>query len=156
MKIKDLFEKWNLKGLTLKLPIAEAEWEPGDPDKDAAWDLYVELLTRISTQPLPDGSGTEAAALSSVYSIFGLTRDILKHRGRSCIQFSRIAIVMLNQGIRSFTAKWHRLSEEGAFDDPEQCEQFRSELKELQTNLRRYTMLLADIADVEDLTDIQP
>lgn len=28
-----------------KIPLAEMEWRPSDADKDAAWDLYVELLT---------------------------------------------------------------------------------------------------------------
>jgi hypothetical protein len=35
------------------------EWKPSDPDKAAARDLYVELLTRITTQPLPDEDGVE-------------------------------------------------------------------------------------------------
>ena len=32
---------------------------------------------------------------------------------------------------------------------------FRAELRDLQTDLRNYTRLLADLADVEDLTDMQ-
>jgi hypothetical protein len=49
MKFRDLFEKWNLTGLKVKTPIMDMEWKPSDPDKDAAWDLYIELLTRITT-----------------------------------------------------------------------------------------------------------
>lgn len=56
--------------------------------------------------------------------------------------------------IRPFTTKWHRLSEQGAFDDPENCETFRRELQKLQVALRHYTKLLSDLADVEDLTEI--
>ena len=154
MKMRDLFEKWNLTGLKVKTPILELDWTPGDPDKDAAWDLYVEMLTRISTQPLPTESGVEKTALDSVYSIFPLTRDTLKRHGRGAVSFSRIAIVVLNQIVRPFTAKWHRLSLLEAFDDPAQCETFRNELAELQTQLRHYTQLLADIANVEDLTEM--
>lgn len=59
MKFRELFEKWHLTGLHVKTPIMEMEWKPSDPDKDAAWDLYVELLTRITTQSLPSGDGIE-------------------------------------------------------------------------------------------------
>lgn len=155
MKIKDLFEKWNLSGLKVKTPILDMEWKPSDPDKDAAWDLYIELLTRITTQPLPDEDGVEKTALLSIFSLFEITRKTLKEHGRSCIKFSRVAIVVLNQVVRPFTSKWHRKSENGAFESAEECACFRLELQALQIQLRNYTGLLADLANVEDLTDIE-
>ncbi len=33
MKIKDLFENWNLTGLKIKASFLEMEWKPSDPDK---------------------------------------------------------------------------------------------------------------------------
>lgn len=155
MKIKDLFEKWGLKGIKIKTPILEMDWTPSDVDKDAAWDLYVELLTRITTQELPDEHGVEVTALESVYSLFEITRETLKHHGRAAVDFSRIAIVVLNQVVRPFTAKWHKLMKNNAFDDIDQCNKFREDLSMLQIQLRSYTKLLADLADVEDLTDIE-
>jgi len=154
MRIGDLFEKWNLTGLKVKTPILEMDWAPSDVDKDAAWDLYVELLTRIATQRLPDEHGVEATALESVYRLFRITRKTLKQHGRKAVGFSRIAVIVLNQIVRPFTAKWHRLSENDAFDDAEQCKHFREELSQLQVQLKRYTKLLADLAAVEDLTDM--
>jgi hypothetical protein len=62
MQIGDLFEKWGLTSLKVKTPVLEMNWEPADADKDAAWDLYVELLTRISTQRLPFQATTELKA----------------------------------------------------------------------------------------------
>lgn len=155
MKIRELFEKWKLTGLQVKTPVLEMEWHPSDPDKDAAWDLYVELLTRIATQTLPDGHGIEQTALSSIYALFNITRQTLKEHGRECVQFTRIAVIVLNQVIRPFTAKWHLLSEQQAFEDPEQCLEFRVELSALQVQLRNYTKLLSDLASVEDLTEIE-
>lgn len=155
MRLQDLFEKWNLTSLKVKTPVMEMEWQPSDPDKDAAWDLYIELLTRITTQPLSDEDGVEKTALDSVYALFALTRETLKTHGRSCIHFTRIAVIVLNQVIRPFTAKWHRLSERGAFEDPGHCDTFRQELRELQVDLLNYTKLLSDLADVEDLTEIE-
>ena len=76
-----------------------------EPDKDAAWELYVEMLTRIVTQPLPSEMGDEKTALDSVYSLFPTTREILNRHGRRTIQFSKVAIPVLNQIVRPFVAK---------------------------------------------------
>jgi mRNA-degrading endonuclease YafQ of YafQ-DinJ toxin-antitoxin module len=131
------------------------KWEPKDADKNAAWDLYVELLTRITTQPLPKEHGDEQTALNSVFALFTLTRDVLKKHGRNAEEFSKIAIVVLNQVIRPFTAKWHKHSLAGAFDDEKQCNEFRTDLKKLQLILGIYTQMLSDMAGVEDLTKLE-
>jgi len=154
MRMKDLFEKWGLVGLKVKTPILEMDWEPSDPDKDAAWDLYVELLTRITTQELPKEHGVEEIALGSVYKIFELTRRTLKEHGRKAENFTRIAIIVLNQIIRPFTAKWHLLSNQGAFSEEDKCVKFRAELAKLQGALIIYTKLLSDLADVEDMSEM--
>ncbi len=155
MRMKDLFEKWGLTGLKVKTPILELDWEPNDPDKNAAWDLYIELLTRITTQRLPDDLGTEEAALSSIFKLFELTRRTLKDKGRKAENFTRIAVIVLNQVIRPFTGKWHRLSLEGAFQNESKCKEFRTELITIQNQLRAYTKLLSELADVEDMTEME-
>ena len=155
MRINDLFEKWGLVGLKVKTPILEMDWEPSEPDKNAAWDLYVELLTSITTQRLPHEHGTEEAALESVHKIFALTRTTLKEHGRKAENFTRVAIIVLNQVIRPFTAKWHRLSEQGAFADEVTCAGFREELTDLQDKLRAHTKMLSAVADVEDMTEME-
>ena len=40
-------------------------------------------------------------------------------------------------------------------EDPKHCDAFRQELCELQVDLLNYTKLLSDLADVEDLTEIE-
>ena len=131
------------------------DWKPKDADKDAAWELYTELLTRITTQELPVEYGDEKTALENVYKIFGLTREIIKRHGRDCIEFTKISVVVLNQIIRPFTAKWHRFSVSNEFKDKKQCEEFRKELSDLQGKLRLYTRMLSDMAGVEDLTELE-
>ena len=155
MKLQSKLQKFGLQNLKLKTGFLEVDWQPNPIDQQAAWELYIELLTRIATQPLACEEGREDAALASVYSLFPTTRDILKSKGRECSDFSKIAIVVLNQIIRPFTAKWHPLSEDEAFKNSAQCKAFRSELSELQTELKKYTALLADIAGVEDLTNME-
>ena len=156
MQWKQWLGKWGMESLKLNLGFLESEWTPRPADQDAAFDLYVELLTRITTQPLPDDQGVEKAALDSIYALFSLTREAIKSHGRGCTEFAKLAIVILNQIVRPFTAKWHRLSESGALNDPTQCQQFRKELTELQAKLLTYTRMLADLAGVEDLTELEP
>jgi len=155
MKLNKWLENWDMTQLKIKLPFLEAEWEVQEKDKDAAWELYVELLTRIATQPLPTERGDEQTALESIHTLFSLTRSTIKNHGRDCINFTKIAVVVLNQIVRPFTAKWHRLSVAGAFKDTEKCQEFRKELEALQVNLRQYTKMLADMAGVEDLTELE-
>lgn len=155
MKYKELFDKWGLTSLRVNLNFVEMEFAPTDDDREAAWEMYVEMITRIVTQPLESSHGDEKAALSSIFSLFPSTREILRARGRKAQGFTKIAVVVLNQLVRPFTAKWHKLSLQGAFEDPAQCKLFRRELAELQESLRNYAALLADLAEVEDITDLE-
>ena len=155
MHLGNLFKNFHLEKVRLNLKAVQLEMSFQEADKDAAWDLYVEMLTRIVTQPLPPESGDEQSALESVYFLAPATRDILRHHGRASIQFSKVAVPVLNQIIRPFTAKWHRESLAGAFDDADKCIEFRQELAVLQEELRNYNRMLAEIAGVEDLTDLE-
>lgn len=155
MKWRDWLENWKMTGLKINTHFLEMEWHPNDPDKDAAWEMYIELLTRITTQPLPDNAGDERAALDSVYSLFPSTREIIKRHGRNSNEFTKIAVVVLNQLVRPFTAKWHRAVQTGAMEDPIQQQLFRDELSDLQAQLKIYTHMLAEMAGVEDLTDLE-
>lgn len=155
MKWGKWIENWGMTSLKIKTPFLEMDWNPQDEDKAAAWELYIELLTRITTQYLDDAHGDEKTALTSIFSIFAITRDVMKNNGRHCIEFTKIAVVVLNQIIRPFTAKWHSLSINDSFDDPQKCKEFRSELVALQDVLRIYTKMLADMAGVEDLTELE-
>ena len=123
-----------------------------DNNRKAAWDLYVEMETRITTQPLHPKHGDEKTALNSVYSLFQTTREILLAQGPDCVVFAKIAIEILNQKVRPFTAKWHRKSLKGAFDKSDECTKFRVELETLQEVLRAYTRTLAVLAGIEDIT----
>ena len=155
MNLRELFGRFHLEKIKLGPEWANVEVTLQPADKDAAWELYVEMLTRIVTQPLPYNAGDDRAALDSVYALFPLTREILRQHGRGTIQFTKIAIPVLNQVVRPFTAKWHRESLSGTFDDDDECREFRQELASLQEELRNYNRMLAEIAGVEDLTDLE-
>jgi hypothetical protein len=154
MQLKKLLEKWDLTSLKIMTPFLEMQWDPRDEDKSAAWELYVELITRVTTQRLDPDEEEEAGALKSIYELLPLTHERIKHNGRHCINFTRIAVVVLNQKVRPFTAKWHPIVLAGALSAA-QRQEFRAKLIALQTDLRNYTRLLADLAAVEDLTDLE-
>ncbi len=153
--LKNLFKKFELEKVHLNVGFIGIEMSFEDSDRDAAWELYIEMLTRIVTQPLPKEVGDEKTALESVYSLFPTTREILRKRGRKTLQFSKIAIPILNQVVRPFTAKWHNEVLQNGFDDSTKKEMFRTELQELQKDLYNYNRMLAEIAGVEDLTNLE-
>jgi hypothetical protein len=156
MKLRELFDHWSLSKLKVNVHFLDMEFTPNDQEKDAAWAMYVELLTRITTQALPAEHGDEAAALASVHQLFGITRDILRQPGaRHANQFAKVAIVVLNQKVRPFTTKWHKASLACAFNEADACEAFRQELADLQDVLTRYAGVLSELAGVEDLTRLE-
>ena len=82
-----------------------------DVERRAAWKLYVELNTRITTQPLGPHDGFLREALTSLHPVFAITREILKDAGPGVAQGSEsigyYAMEVLNQILRPVLAKWH-------------------------------------------------
>ena len=155
MDLNETFRNFQLSKVKLGPQWLNLEIDFKPDDREAAWELYVEMLTRIVVQPLPACEGDEKTALDSAYSLFPTTREILRRHGRKAVQFSKVAIPVLNQIVRPFTAKWHREELSGAFNDAVKRSEFRDELCVLQEDLRNYNRLLAEIAGVEDLTDLE-
>ena len=153
--LKDLFGRFCLEKVKIGPRFANVELRFEDADRQAAWELYVEILTRIATQPLPAAHGDEQTALESVYSLFSTTRDVFRRHGRRTVEFSKVAIPVLNQVVRPFTAKWHQESLAGVLKKTAKREEFRRDLMSLQSDLRNYNQMLASIAGVEDLTDLE-
>ena len=155
VQIKEFFKRFHLEKVRIGTRGIEIELSFLDNDKDAAWELYIEMLTRIVTQPLPRDVGDEQTALDSIHTLFPTTRTILRGHGRDAIAFSKVAIPILNQVVRPFTTKWHKEGARNAFGDPDKRKEFRDELDELLKDMRNYNRMLAEIAGVEDLTDLE-
>ena len=72
--------------ISLKLPYiggVEGTWEPDEREHNASWEMYVELVTRISVAELKSDAGLLRDTLSSLHSLFDTTRDILRNYGPS-------------------------------------------------------------------------
>ena len=149
----------------LPFGIGELQFEPDEVQEQAAWALYVELVTRIAVQPLDPDHGTSHDALVSLYSLFGTTRKILREAGPRVATGKNsvgvIAIEVLNRGIRPFLAKWHPLLESYEQTKPTNVNQreheraweedlvLRKNLAKLQEDLRLYAQALAEIARIK-------
>ena len=151
--------------LTVSLPfgLGQLEFEPDEVQQRAAWELYVELTTRIAVQPLCPGEGLEREALSSLYSIFEASREILRRAGQVAQgpnSFGPVAIQVLNKGLTPFLAKWHPLLLAHEQERPpdvsardyerswEKASEFRQELDQVQEQMMIYARALAKIAGV--------
>jgi hypothetical protein len=159
-------DRVSLKNVSVSLPfgIGSMSWEVNRKQQEAAWSLYVELVTRIAVQPLALDQGLVREAMNSLYSLFGTTREILKAAGpdvgASRDSVGGIAIAVLNNGLRPFLSKWHPLLQ--AWEarrpvgvSPKEHEQSwseeataRRELEALRVGLEQYAQALATIAGV--------
>jgi len=156
-----------VKEVSVCLPfgIGAVKWNVDSTEREAAWSLYVELVTRIAVQPLDVDQGLIREALNSLYSMFGITREVLKKAGPKVGASKRsvggIAIAVLNNGLRPFLAKWHprlqawevKRPAELSFQEHEKNwleePKFRLELSQLRNDLEQYANALANIADIE-------
>ena len=157
-----------LKQVTVSLPfgIGSASWEADSTERNAAWELYIELVTRIAVQSLAPQEGLVREAMNSLYSLFGSTREILRKAGpkvgASHDFVGGIAISVLNNGLRPFLSRWHPLLlewEEQKVDNvsPKAHEKawdkeptVRDELNVLRQKLSQYADALGAIAGVND------
>ncbi len=149
----------------------EGTWEPDERERDAAWELYVELVTRISVAELTASEGSLREALTSLYSLFETTREILRKYGPavgrpsrgSDVSFGSIAVTVLNYVLRPVLAKWHTLlldyeSGRGAANSPiiyesewSKASELRQVLNGVRLQLIEYSVLLAEVARVSPL-----
>jgi hypothetical protein len=140
--------------------ISELTFVVNSDARRTAWELFVEVSTRVSSQPLSQGEGYLREALDSLYELFGHTRDLLRHsqptRVRSGQSVEYFALTMLNQQLRPFLAKWHprlgTFEKAGGEDEstwPENAA-FRAELEAMRQNLLQFALGFGRLAGVQD------
>ncbi|MFF1722629.1 hypothetical protein [Streptomyces sviceus] len=141
--------------------LSELTFVVNDHTRAVSWQIFIESVTRISTQRLDDDEGLLREALTSLYGLFATTRDILKaarptaHGAGITVEY--LAVNLLNRELRPFLSKWHPrlLAFEAA--NPElgesawaQASECRRELARLQGNTRQYVLSFARLAGVRD------
>ncbi|MDP9469066.1 MAG: hypothetical protein M3Q71_00145 [Chloroflexota bacterium] len=149
----------------------QGTWEPSDEERRAAWEMYVELVTRVPVAELRADEGLLREALSSLYTLFATTREILRRygpdiaqpQGDNQISFGYIAVAVLNAALRPLLARWHpllleyeetredsvsRLDHERRWD---RAEELRVALVDARRVLRAYAGQLEQVVGVPSL-----
>ncbi len=152
-----------------------ATWRPDNTEKEAAWELYVELITRVTVAPM-DTHATAREALTSLYSIFGTVRFVLRKYGPAVarpkaqgeLSLGLISVRLLNNVLRPMLAQWHpqlALYEEsrskgtGPLEHERQWPQMGELLVAIDHTreiLDRVATLLAEVAGVLPIHEVRP
>lgn len=151
-------------------------WEPNDVERRAAWELYVELVTRVSAVPLQADLGLLREALTSLYSLFATTREVLRRHGPDVASpkptgqynLGYLAVAMLNFTIQPLLARWHPALEDWEHQRPTgrsrlehehacpAAKDLRTVLADAQQSLAAYAGLLATACGVPNLVAAVP
>ena len=98
--------KWDMTSLKINLKFLEMNWEPNTADKDAAWQLYIEMLTRIATQRLQPEHGDERTALESIHRLFGSVQSVMIVRYQRWLRRLASQNIVVNTASTSKTMNW--------------------------------------------------
>lgn len=160
--------------LDLKLIKINGTWEPNDVERRAAWELYVELITRVAVVPMQQGLLREA--LNSLHSLFANSREILRRYGPATADpkpngqynLAYLTVAMLNFVLRPVLSYWHpqlesfeatKIASVSRFDHESQwahASRMRDALAVTQQQLAAYSALLATACGIPDLTAAIP
>jgi transcriptional regulator with XRE-family HTH domain len=142
--------------------------QPTSIEQAAAWELYVELVTRIAVAELAPGKGILREALTSLYSLFATVRGILRKygaevarpNGEGAYALACLTTTMLDEVLRPVLSEWHPrlLDHEGrrppgtSATEHERAwarnEELRQVLAETRAKLGEHARKLAGIAGV--------
>jgi hypothetical protein len=150
--------------------IIEGIWYPTENERKAAWDMYVEIVTRVPVAYVKPEIGLLRINLSSLYKLFDVTREILRKYGPSVgrprvegqLSFGYLSIKVLDLILRPFMMKWNPLLAEyertkTGSDSPQdyekkwaRYEEFNEAMKEVRETMMQYVSLLAWASDVPE------
>jgi hypothetical protein len=148
--------------------IIQGIWEPKESERNAAWDMYVELVTRLPVAYVRPEEGSLHIGISALYRLFDATREILRKYGPSVarprdvgqISFGLLSVRVLDVVLRPFLIKWYPLLKEyeetrERSDSPqeherkwERYEELSQAMLEVRESLLQYANLLARASEV--------
>lgn len=154
-----------LTEITLSVPqFSDVKFAVTKDNKAVAWRLFVETVTRVSLQPLDQGTGLIREAMNSLYALFSITRQTLaeatpSRRTGTAPTVEHLAIAMLNKELRPFLSSWHPKLKawedtgkpESEWPDNDRC---RQELASMQARLVRYAAGFGELGGVTSAQEI--
>jgi hypothetical protein len=149
----------------------EAKWEPEERERQAAWEIYIELISHVSVTELDPQERVLGEALTSLYLLFDTSRDILRKYGpelgrpnaRSNVSFATVAVAAINYVLQPLLAKWHPLLSGHESTRPasvsivdweatwDRAPELRKALVATQRAMTEYADMLAQVAKVAPL-----
>jgi hypothetical protein len=149
----------NLTEVVVTVPqLSQMTFMVNNTSRQAAWEIFIEVATRVSTQPLGRDDGFLREALNSLYQLFGQTRSLLKSTQPGKFSHENtveyLALTMLNRELRPFLSKWHprlsRFEQDGSGDESEWVDgvEFREELENVRRRLLEFAFAFARLAGV--------
>ncbi|TNC27694.1 hypothetical protein [Amycolatopsis alkalitolerans] len=128
--------------------------------------IVVQMATRVAVQPLDDDAGRVDEAVASLHSLFRFVRELLDEDagarptpGRPNVDV--LAMNMLTCHLRPFLSTWHRRYSDWRAANPGQPESewsddkaFRTELRDLQAQLRPQAIAFAKMAEYDGYLDV--
>ncbi|MEV5988320.1 toll/interleukin-1 receptor domain-containing protein [Streptomyces sp. NPDC052051] len=140
---------------------------PGPVERAAAFDLQIELVTRVGVQSLAPDQGSLREALTSLHSLFATARDAL-HRvaGEPTTSvLPRLTATLLNAHLRPFLSTWHPLLQDHEASRPPHTSpieherlwphaaEMRCQLDALRTPLTAVARSLAELCGTDLTSD---
>lgn len=141
-------------------PGSQLTFQVDNDGKQTAWELFIEVTTRVATQPLGQEEGFLREALNSLHLLFGRTREVLTKSRPSNVSGNKtveyLALTMLNRELRPFLSRWHprltRFEQSGGNDETAWADRtaFREELEAMRQRLLEFALSFAQLAGVND------
>jgi hypothetical protein len=147
-------------------------WNPNEAERRAAWEMLVELTTRVPVIPLRQNEGLLREALTSLHTLFQQTRGVLRSGGAEVatdrqgeLSMAVITGHLLNQVVRPVLAYWHpelgrwEAQRDGPARDHElkwpRYAEFEELLDELRSTLIDFARVFAMVTGAEEFLRIQ-
>ena len=140
------------KEITFSVPgWLSVKFTPNEAEQIAAWKLFVELATRVATQPMDRSKGSLRAVLDSLYSVFTTTRGILREGGPELAprgnSFGPLAIRFLTEVLAPFLLEWHE-----ALREYESMRKPETPVRQHELKWNRYDEMCAALVDLQTKT----
>ena len=124
--------------------------------KDAAWQLYVELLSVYMDRPKGVGECMPTIVLLQLEGLFRVRTEVFRNAGGKSIRTFQKFLPFIEDEIRPFVHKWQTEVADGSFRTEHLMEVkgpiFYVEMEPLYEKIKEMCGALARIAQVEDLT----
>lgn len=153
-----IFDKpFEINGAEIGMKDQKIQFKPNYEDAQIAYKLCVELSTRKVGLPIDLDNDVIIEIYNSWYEFFKITRELIKsipitkiRKNNSSYKFVKIAIEVLNEGIRPHLTKWQAKFRKWYLTESERPQSKDISPQELQKRFPGYDNLIADMKNVND------